>query len=331
MYIRHPKTYYPAMSFRTYAVVFLAAFAGSFFLASCLNEDNKIPPNCYDGIRNNGELLVDCGGPCEECDHCINGIWEPWLGEICADCGGECPACPQCRNCVQDGDEVGIDCGGTFCGSCADLCDDGIPNGLEELVDCGGVCEACPTCIDDVMNGDEIGVDCGGTECPPCTTDGNCTNLIIDGNEYWVDCGGSICPGCDTILSFKLNGITQTVLANDVSFFFDGTVYNVSGTTLNGGQIALISDEPPAGWEEGTSVTMNQLTFPFRQISFMDEFGTSYSSGATATSNGTFNIVRFVGTSSPGIMRGTFSGVLKTTDGSGTVNITTGLFQTPLE
>ena len=106
------------MKMRSLVFLFFAVFAGSFFLASCLNDDNKIPDNCYDGVLNNGEINIDCGGPnCEECDHCTNGVWEPERGETWLDCGGECPVCPTCANGVQDGDEIGIDCGGV-CGGC---------------------------------------------------------------------------------------------------------------------------------------------------------------------------------------------------------------------
>ncbi len=64
------------MKLRSYLIIFITAMAGTFFLASCLNEENKIPPNCYDGIFNNGEnpelyvdrltgqVMLDCGGPC---------------------------------------------------------------------------------------------------------------------------------------------------------------------------------------------------------------------------------------------------------------------------
>ena len=36
------------------------------------------------------------------------------------DCGGDCEACITCDDGVQNGDEEGIDCGGTFCASCDD-------------------------------------------------------------------------------------------------------------------------------------------------------------------------------------------------------------------
>lgn len=76
-------------------------------------------------------------------------------------------------------------------------CNDGIQNGDEEGVDCGGSsCDACPTCSDGVQNGDEEGIDCGGSSCQPCST--NCDYEAIDSNDFengwgiWND-GGSDC------------------------------------------------------------------------------------------------------------------------------------------
>jgi len=318
------------MSLRHYILVFAVAFTGSFFLAGCLNDDNKIPPNCYDGILNNEEQLVDCGGPCEACFHCIDGIWQPQLGETCVDCGGECGACTQCRNCIQDGDESGIDCGGTFCGPCAVLCDDGILNGNEEQIDCGPNCEPCPTCDDLLMNGNEVGIDCGGTLCAPCITDGSCINSVLDGDEFWINCGGSTCPNCDTILSFKVNNLTHVVLANNVTFSFDGAALNVAGTSLQGGTIQISTNVPPAGWVTGATVTMNQTTIPNKQIGYTDEFGVSYGSGTTETTNGSLNFVRFITTPLPGLIRGTFNGNLSDFAGTSSVSITSGLFMVPV-
>lgn len=53
-------------------------------------------------------------------------------------------------------------------------CTDGIQNGDETGVDCGGSCSPCvpdPTCTDGIQNGDETGIDCGGS-CAPCSTGG---------------------------------------------------------------------------------------------------------------------------------------------------------------
>jgi hypothetical protein len=50
-------------------------------------------PTCSDGIQNQGETGIDCGGPCPACPppSCVDGIQNQ--GEIGVDCGGPCPAC----------------------------------------------------------------------------------------------------------------------------------------------------------------------------------------------------------------------------------------------
>ena len=138
-----------------------------------------------------------CGGNQPTCEDGIqNG------DETGVDCGGTCPPCetaPTCDDGIQNGDETGVDCGGT-CPPCetAPTCDDGIQNGDETGVDCGGTCPPCetpPTCDDGIQNGNETGVDCGGT-CPPCETAPTCDDGIQNGDETGVDCGGT-CPSCD--------------------------------------------------------------------------------------------------------------------------------------
>ena len=48
-------------------------------------------------------------------------------------------------------------------------CFNGIKDGDETGVDCGGSCVPCATCDDGIKNGDETGIDCGGSSCEPCT------------------------------------------------------------------------------------------------------------------------------------------------------------------
>ncbi len=50
--------------------------------------------------------------------------------------------------------------------SCAD-CHNGVKDGNEIGIDCGGSCPDCPTCFDNLKNGNENGIDCGG-DCSPC-------------------------------------------------------------------------------------------------------------------------------------------------------------------
>jgi hypothetical protein len=90
------------------------------------------------------------------------------------DCGGSCEqACPTCDDEIQNGDEEGVDCGGS-CDPCGD-CNDGVQNGDETGVDCGGSCASCSSCIDGEQNGTETGVDCGGP-CGDCLEPGACND-----------------------------------------------------------------------------------------------------------------------------------------------------------
>jgi len=75
------------------------------------------PATCDDGIQNQGETGVDCGGPnCSPCVSCNDGIQNG--NETGVDCGGDCDACPTCNDGVQNGSETGIDCGGPDCAPC---------------------------------------------------------------------------------------------------------------------------------------------------------------------------------------------------------------------
>ena len=86
-----------------------AAYAPS--LTVCYN-----PATCDDGIKNQGEAGVDCGGPCAACPTCNDNIQNQ--GETGVDCGGPCVACATCSDGIKNGTETGVDCGG----SCAAVC-----------------------------------------------------------------------------------------------------------------------------------------------------------------------------------------------------------------
>ncbi len=195
--------------------VLLLAVA-AFTFSSCRNEANLIPETCFDGVQNQGETAVDCGGP-------------------------NCPSCaPTCDDGQFNQDEfspvtltnpnvIGIDCGGENCPPCS-TCDDGIrnahwvldpnitpseinqdsigvvinPNGqpiffrlvMERGIDCGFPCDSVcpPSCLDGVLNGFETGIDCGGPDCPPCIIPPNCNDGIQNGMETGIDCGSAECP-----------------------------------------------------------------------------------------------------------------------------------------
>ncbi len=185
-------------------------------------------PTCNDGIQNQGETGVDCGGPCPACPPtptCNDGIKNG--NETGVDCGGSCPPCPTCNDGIQNQGETGVDCGGP-CPACppTSSCNDGIKNGNETGVDCGGSCPPCATCNDGIQNQGETGVDCGGP-CAPCVA--TCNDGIKNGNETGVDCGGS-CPACPVNYCSSSGTKTTYEWINKVVF---GSINNVSGN--NGG------------------------------------------------------------------------------------------------
>lgn len=69
-------------------------------------------------------------------------------------------------------------------------CTDGIQNGNEVGIDCGGDCSPCISCDDGIQNGDEEGIDCGascGVLCPiviDCEGEELCMQAIV-GGFFW--------------------------------------------------------------------------------------------------------------------------------------------------
>ncbi len=123
-----------------------------------------------------------------------------------------------CNDGVQNGDETGIDCGGSFCAPCPDpiagCTDEAAHNYNPDATEDDGSCE---TCSDGILNGDETDIDCGGSLCAACAVPGctdesahnynpdateddgsceTCSDGILNGDETGVDCGGALCMAC---------------------------------------------------------------------------------------------------------------------------------------
>ena len=204
---------------------FPAYCEGDLAVVGC-NVDQPIAYNCesFTGTCAEGACVnVQPGGPCfDGGPTCAPGLTcegesDTSLGE----CTGEV-ADPTCDDGIMNGDEEGVDCGGS-CDACETepTCDDGIMNGDEEGVDCGGSCDACEdesACDDEAQNGDESDVDCGGS-CDACADglmcgvaddctsgvcgeeDGlcaapTCEDGVQNGDEGGIDCDGS-CEPCE--------------------------------------------------------------------------------------------------------------------------------------
>jgi hypothetical protein len=209
----------------------LVSLAIVLFVSSCYHEDNRIFASCDDGILNQSEEFVDCGGPnCLECPpSCDNGIldWVAGWQETGVDCGGPCEDeglfC--CENGILDINpfdptvsENWVDCRWEF----YPPGHPNFPNPITTNSGYPGSLSDCPIC-DPCENGyhddgeqivigfppnEEIieTVDCGGPSCVPCVD--LCNDGLVNGGEGpCADCGG-VCPSCN--FSHCSNGVIDT-------------------------------------------------------------------------------------------------------------------------
>lgn len=122
-------------------------------------------PGCDNAALDEGETGIDCGG---ECDPCRED--QPCLSPMDCEskvCGvdGRC-ARPSCDDEVRNGDELDVDCGGSFCEGCA------VGSPCLEAADCeSGACDPTThTCA--------INCQPGTAECDGDTRDACETNLL---------------------------------------------------------------------------------------------------------------------------------------------------------
>jgi hypothetical protein len=164
---------------------------------------------CFDGLLNQDETDVDCGGAaCAVCG----------IGDACgldSDCGsGWCdPATDTCEQATSatcsDGllnqDETDVDCGGSACpvcspgGACVDA-GDCSTNYCDPSTDTCEV-ESVGTCGDGLWNQDETDVDCGGASCAACEVGDACAgpsdcttaNCDVGGSDECIDASTPSC------------------------------------------------------------------------------------------------------------------------------------------
>jgi hypothetical protein len=83
-----------------------------------------LPSQCENGVRDGGEVDVDCGG--RDCTPCVPG-------HSCISNGDCLSGICDCGLCLEAGDSA----------ACDAACDDGVLNLDETGIDCGGVCPPC--------------------------------------------------------------------------------------------------------------------------------------------------------------------------------------------
>ncbi len=193
----------------------LSLLAGAALLPACSSaSDAGAGPSCENGVRDQDETGIDCGGACpaacsgsscttnEQCASrtCEGGLCAAPAGKTCG-VGTPVATCADGEGCELDKDcssgfcdaakcatppaashadgkrnsgETGVDCGGSV--KATQPCPDG--EGCIDSADCVGTCNA-GTCgpagpTDGKKNNGETDVDCGGPNAPPCATGKGC-------------------------------------------------------------------------------------------------------------------------------------------------------------
>eukprot|EP00121_Abeoforma_whisleri_P009049 Awhi_evm1s8314 len=103
---------------------------------------------CEDGLQNQDETGIDCGGVCTACPTCDDNTQNQDETDI--DCGGVCDACPTCFDLIQNQNETGIDCG-DVCEPCQVLF---VPVSLPALnkINCVSVGSIVPNNVSECKN-----------------------------------------------------------------------------------------------------------------------------------------------------------------------------------
>ncbi|MEO8180940.1 MAG: hypothetical protein ABI895_19065 [Deltaproteobacteria bacterium] len=183
-------------------------------------------PSCFDGLQNQGETGLDCGG-------------------------SFCGPCASCSDGLQNQGETGLDCGGAFCGPCAS-CFDGLQNQGETGLDCGGsFCGPCASCSDGLQNQGETGLDCGGSFCAPCPCTFGAPQVLGNpnggGNSLWAPTLSS--NGLTMYMSLTASGFNEQIAVATRSI---GGNFNVP-TTLPSPVNSFIEGTPELS-EDGLSL-----------------------------------------------------------------------------
>ncbi|MEW7280238.1 M43 family zinc metalloprotease [Aquimarina sp. 2201CG1-2-11] len=180
--------------------------------------------------------------------------------------GGSTPT-PTCTDGIQNGDETGVDCGGSSCSPC----------------------QATPTCTDGIQNGDETGVDCGGTSCTPCATSGtvvyqdifenNVDDIALSNTATWnffrIEVGddngfGAWYSGGLRLVNYGKDMITEGTTSN-VTMLGEGVVVGPSSNFTSNSNSFMVSSSSYTAWNGNSGY----LGFSFK-ISGNTHYGWMY-------------------------------------------------------
>jgi hypothetical protein len=210
----------------------------------------------------------DNEGDCDNNAQCIGGA-----GPICGKDNGakfgtfaDFDFCWQthCENGVQDGDETGINCGGS-CGAC------GVCSGVNgDATFCTSSCQCDPgegDCDTDVQctAGNICGVNNGARFGFPSNFDAcwpiHCEDNQLNGGETGVDCGGACGPCSGGSLQVLITEIRPDPPGSDDSEWIEITnpfpvPFDISGYTLSDHVAAGVADETVTRWAFPANTTI---------------------------------------------------------------------------
>jgi hypothetical protein len=198
----------------------------------CSNGVCATAASCSDGIKNQNETDIDCGGS-TVCSDCANGktclINADCLSNLCS--GGVCATAPSCSDSIKNQDETDVDCGGSVCADCTNgkMCSvngDCISNFCS-----GGICATAPSCSDGIKNQNETDIDCGGsTVCSDCANGKIC---LVNADCISNNCVSGTCQASSGSANLRVQYFagdtnpTNNLIKPNIRVYNDGT------TTLN--------------------------------------------------------------------------------------------------
>ncbi|RME55293.1 hypothetical protein D6777_01000 [Candidatus Woesearchaeota archaeon] len=197
-----------------------------------------VAATCSDGIKNQDETDVDCGG--STCNACADGqscsVNSDCQSNDCQSNVCQAPA-PQCSNGVQDGDETDVDCGGSICSGCADSKSCSVNEDCQSNNCDGGTCQPAPLCTVDLVtwtdgqNTDVTEVAAGMPIYPllvsqDCAGNDVTFSIVVDGGEPIVDNVNFVYDDGSGLYFAATDKIADTTPYAGSEIFFQTTVTN---------------------------------------------------------------------------------------------------------
>ncbi|CAF1216464.1 unnamed protein product [Adineta steineri] len=242
---------------------------------SALTKDKT----CIDGIMNENETDIDCGGSCLTCAVGKNCTLTKDCNNV--QCVNDICASATCNDTITNNGETDVDCGGSNCSPC------GTGKACSGAGDCAiksCVSSTCKnkTCSDGIMNGDETDIDCGGLVCPTCAlyqmckVDQDCSTgssniSCIDGYCQRASCNSSWSTTGITLFSSstRLTCTRMFIDSNDTLYGADKDRHYIWKLSKNAENAIIV-----AGVYESAGSDSAKLHYP--EDVYVDRYGSIY-------------------------------------------------------